>query len=109
MLILFDPIGPVLCLVTPPLGTRPGLVNPWRRCKTSLVFHKLRRRDGGRVRAVSWLFIAVTAGFLLPKLLGQDGGESQPGTAEEYLHRGEERAGKKDYNGAIADYNVALQ
>jgi len=61
------------------------------------------------VRVISWLFIAVMAGFLLPKLLGQDGGESQPGTAEEYLHRGEERAGKKDYNGAIADYNMALQ
>jgi len=65
--------------------------------------------EGGRVRAVSWLFIAVMAGFLLTKLLGEDGHESQPGTAEEYLHRGEERAGKKDYNGAIADYNMALQ
>ena len=59
--------------------------------------------------AVSWLGIAVMAGFLLPKLLGQDGGESQRGTAEEYLHRGEDRAGKKDYDGAIADYNNALQ
>src|SRR6185503_10577049 len=65
--------------------------------------------DGGRVRAVSWLFIPVMAGLLLPKLLAQERGESQPGTAEEYLHRGEERAGKKDYERAIADYNMALQ
>ena len=61
------------------------------------------------MRAVPWLFIAVMAGFPLPKLPGQGGGESQPGTAEEYLHRGEDRAGKKDYDGAIADYNMALQ
>jgi len=59
--------------------------------------------------AVSWLCVAVMAGFLLPKVLGQDAGESQRGTAEEYLHRGEDRAGKKDYDGAIADYNTALQ
>jgi len=49
------------------------------------------------------------AGFPLPKLQGHGGGESQSGNAEEYLHRGEDRAGKKDYNGAIADYNIALQ
>ena len=59
--------------------------------------------------AVSWLSIAVIAGFLLPRLLGQDVGESDPRTAEEYLHRGEDRAGKKDYDDAIADYNTALQ
>ena len=53
--------------------------------------------------------IAVMAGFLLPRLPGQAGGESHPGTAEEYLRRGEDRAGKKDYDGAIADYNTALQ
>ena len=49
------------------------------------------------------------AGFPLPKLLGHGGGESQSGNAEEYLHRGEDRAGKKDYDGAIADYSRALQ
>ena len=61
------------------------------------------------MRAVSWLSVAVMAGFLLPKLLGQAAGLPQPGTAEEYLHRGEDRAGKKDYDGAITDYNTALQ
>jgi hypothetical protein len=31
------------------------------------------------------------------------------GDCEEYLYRGEDRGGKKDYNGAITDYNMALR
>ncbi|MBZ5618384.1 MAG: tetratricopeptide repeat protein [Acidobacteriia bacterium] len=40
---------------------------------------------------------------------GQENGAPPPTTAQEYLRRGEERAGAHDYDGAIADYNMALQ
>ena len=46
--------------------------------------------------------------FLLAVLLAQ-AALGQPSTAEEYLQRGETRAGAHDYSGAIEDYNMALQ
>ena len=63
--------------------------------------------SGGRT-PTSILVITVTGLLLQVGGLGQDGA-SLPATAEDYLKRGERRAGGHDFDGAIRDYNQALR
>lgn len=64
----------------------------------------------GQVRVPSCLHVLVLTQILLSALAaGQESGASPPTTAQEYLQRGEKRAGAHDWKGAFADYNTALQ
>lgn len=51
----------------------------------------------------------MTQILLLSIAGGTKRGASHPATAQEYLQRGEERAGAHNYDGAIADYTAALK
>jgi lipoprotein NlpI len=65
------------------------------------------RRKGRRTPSFI-LVITVTGLLLQVRGLGQEGTVS-PATAQDYLKRGERRAGRHNFDGAIGDYNQALR
>jgi tetratricopeptide (TPR) repeat protein len=55
------------------------------------------------------LLSLLSAIWLFPVLITGEQGGASPITAQDYLRRGEERAGRHDFDGAIGDYNQALR